>query len=119
MRRERELEDLMECWALNEAHLGLIADKSGATRLGSALALKFSGQEARVPRHAGDLPPAAVKFVAGQNSTELTGAASRVSENSPVLSSWMLHGSRGVITIWPPKNHWVLYGPSGIGPGRG
>jgi hypothetical protein len=31
-----------------------------------ALALKFFEQEARFPRHAGELPPAAVKFVAGQ-----------------------------------------------------
>jgi hypothetical protein len=66
MRRERELEDLIECWTLNEADLGLIANKPGATRLGFALAVKFSGQEARFPRHAGELPPAAVKFVAGQ-----------------------------------------------------
>jgi hypothetical protein len=65
MRREWELEDLIECWTLNEAHLGLIADKSGATRLGFALALKFFAQEARFLRHAGELPPAAVKFAAG------------------------------------------------------
>ena len=66
MRRERELENLIECWTLNEADLGLIANKPGATRLGFALAVKFFEQEARFPRHAGELPPAAVKFVAAQ-----------------------------------------------------
>ena len=34
-----------------------------------------------------------------------------------MLSSWMLQGSLGVITIWSPKNHWVLCGRSGIFPG--
>ena len=57
-------------------------------------------------------------YTSSQNSTELSDAASNVRANSPVLSSWMLQGSLGVITIWPPKNHWVLYGPSGTGPGR-
>jgi hypothetical protein len=32
MRREWERDDLIECWTLNEADLGLIANKSGATR---------------------------------------------------------------------------------------
>ncbi len=49
MWRARELEDLIECWTLDEADLGLIANKSGATRLGFALALKFFEQEARFP----------------------------------------------------------------------
>jgi hypothetical protein len=66
VRREWELEDLIECWTLDEADSRLIANKSGATRLGFALALKFFEQEARFPRYAGELPPAAVKFVSGQ-----------------------------------------------------
>src|SRR5262249_32649350 len=59
-----------------------------------------------------------VGYTSSQNSAEFWGAASRVRANSPVLSSWMLQGSLGVITIWLPKNHWVLYGPSGMLPGR-
>lgn len=66
MGREWELEDLIECWTLGDGDFGLIANKSGATRLGFALALKFFEQEARFPRHAGEVPPAAVDFVAGQ-----------------------------------------------------
>jgi hypothetical protein len=37
MRREWELEDLIECWTLDEAEFGLLANKTGATRLGFAL----------------------------------------------------------------------------------
>lgn len=65
MRREWELEDLIECWTLDEAEFGLLANKSGATRLGFALMLKFFELEARFPRRE-DVPRAAVEFVAGQ-----------------------------------------------------
>ncbi|MGH7743885.1 MAG: Tn3 family transposase [Candidatus Dormibacteria bacterium] len=65
MRREWELEDLIECWTLDEAEFGLLVNKSGATRLGFALMLKFFEQEARFPRRE-DVPRAAVEFVAGQ-----------------------------------------------------
>jgi hypothetical protein len=66
VRREWELEDLIDCWTLDEEDAKLLAKKSGATRLAFALALKFFELEARFPRHAGELPPAAVGFVAGQ-----------------------------------------------------
>lgn len=38
MRREWELEDLIECWTLDERDVRLLASKSGVTRLGFALA---------------------------------------------------------------------------------
>jgi len=65
MRREWELEDLIECWTLDEAELGLLANKTGATRLGFAVMLKFFELEARFPRRE-DVPRVAVEFVAGQ-----------------------------------------------------
>jgi len=65
MRREWELEDLIECWTLNEEELALLANKSGATRLGFGLLLKFFELEARFPRRE-DLPRPAVEFMAGQ-----------------------------------------------------
>ncbi|WP_433258619.1 hypothetical protein ACQPYK_24150 [Streptosporangium sp. CA-135522] len=34
MRREWELEDLIECWTLDAEEFALLANKSGATRLG-------------------------------------------------------------------------------------
>ena len=34
VRREWELEELIECWTLDKEELALLANKSGATRLG-------------------------------------------------------------------------------------
>jgi hypothetical protein len=65
MRREWELEDLIEFWTLDEAEFKLLANKTGSTRLGFALMLKFFEQEARFPRRE-DVPKAAVEFVSGQ-----------------------------------------------------
>ncbi|WP_327092508.1 DUF4158 domain-containing protein [Nonomuraea sp. NBC_01738] len=65
MRREWELEDLIECWTLDEAEVKLLANKSGATRLGFALMLKFFELEGRFPRRE-DVPKAAVDYMAGQ-----------------------------------------------------
>lgn len=66
MRCEWELEDLIECWTLDEAELGLLANKSGATRLGFALMLKFFEQEARFPRRE-DVPRAAWSLWLGRS----------------------------------------------------
>jgi TnpA family transposase len=65
MRREWELEELIECWTLDEADFDVIANKTGATRLGFALMLKFFELEARFPRRE-DVPKSAVVFMAGQ-----------------------------------------------------
>jgi Domain of unknown function (DUF4158) len=66
VQREWELEDLIECWTLDEEDVKLLANKSGATRLGFALTLKYFEQEGRFPRRAADIPEAAVGYVAGQ-----------------------------------------------------
>jgi hypothetical protein len=50
MRREWDLEDLIECWTLDESEFELVGNKSGATRLGFSLMLKFFELEARFPR---------------------------------------------------------------------
>ncbi len=63
MRREWELEDLIDCWTLDEAEVELLANKSGATRLGFALILKFFELEGRFPRRE-DVPKAAVDYMA-------------------------------------------------------
>jgi hypothetical protein len=65
MRREWELEDLIACWTLDEEEFALLANKSGATRLGFAVLLNYFEHEARFPRRE-DVPRAAVDFVAGQ-----------------------------------------------------
>lgn len=50
MRQVWEPEDLLAAWTLVEADWELVANKSGATRLGFALLLKFFELEARFPR---------------------------------------------------------------------
>jgi hypothetical protein len=64
VRHEWEPEDLIACWTLVEADQELVANKSGATRLGFALLLKFFELDARFPRDVSELPPAAVSYVA-------------------------------------------------------
>lgn len=66
MRREWEPEDLIACWTLVEEDWPLVANKAGATRLGFAVMLKYFELEARFPRHAGDVPRAAIDYVARQ-----------------------------------------------------
>ncbi len=68
MRREWEPEELIGAWTLVEADRQLLANKTGASRLGFALALKFFEIEGRFPRHVGDLPRPAVSYMASQVS---------------------------------------------------
>jgi hypothetical protein len=66
VRREWEPEELIAAWTLLDGDWELVGNKTGATRLGFSLILKFFEQEARFPRHVGELPKAAVDYVAGQ-----------------------------------------------------
>lgn len=70
MRREWEPEELIAAWTLLDGDWELVGNKTGATRLGFGLMLKFFEQEGRFPRHAGELPKAAVDYVAGQVKVE-------------------------------------------------
>jgi hypothetical protein len=64
MERVWEPEQLISCWTLDEADWQLLANKTGATRLGFVLMLKFFDLEGRFPASAGELPQAAVDYVA-------------------------------------------------------
>jgi len=67
VRREWEPEDLVAGWTLVEQdERELVAYKRDAPRLAFALMLKFFEIEARFPRHVGELPPAAIDYVARQ-----------------------------------------------------
>ncbi|GAB2481093.1 hypothetical protein GCM10027187_55830 [Streptosporangium sandarakinum] len=66
MRREWEPEALIAAWTLLDGDWDLVGNKTGATRLGFGLLLKFFEQEGRFPRHVGELPKAAVDYMAGQ-----------------------------------------------------
>ena len=56
MGREWGPEDLIAGWTLMEADQALVGNKTGATRLGFALLLKFFELEGRFPEDAGDVP---------------------------------------------------------------
>jgi len=58
-----------------EADQELVANKSGATRLGFALLLKFFELEARFPREVSELPPAVVSYMAEQVRSTLANSA--------------------------------------------
>jgi hypothetical protein len=66
MRREWSPKELIESWTLLGQDWTLVGNKSGPTRLGFALLLKFFEIEARFPRSADELPPMAVKYVGEQ-----------------------------------------------------
>ncbi|MFC9184501.1 DUF4158 domain-containing protein [Streptomyces globisporus] len=66
MRQDWEPEDLVEVWTLLEDDMKKVRNKSGATRLGFALLLKFFEVEARFPESAKEMPAAAVEYVAQQ-----------------------------------------------------
>ncbi|MDQ6804867.1 MAG: DUF4158 domain-containing protein [Actinomycetota bacterium] len=65
MERVWEPEQLISCWTLDEADWRLLANKTGATRLGFAVLLKFFDLEGRFPANAEELPQVAVDYVAG------------------------------------------------------
>ena len=66
LRQEWEPEELIACWTLVDDDWRLVGNRAGATRLRFALLLKFFELEARFPRHAAELPAAAIGYVAGQ-----------------------------------------------------
>ncbi|MGW7008736.1 DUF4158 domain-containing protein [Streptomyces sp. NPDC054933] len=64
MRQEWSPEELLANWTLGGGDWGLVANKSGATRLGFSLLLKFFELEGRFPDVLEEVPPAAVEYVA-------------------------------------------------------
>ena len=70
MKREWEPEELVEGWTLFDADWRLIGNKTGATRLGFALMLRFFELEARFPGYPAEIPAAAVGYIAVQVGVE-------------------------------------------------
>ncbi|MGH9021706.1 MAG: DUF4158 domain-containing protein, partial [Acidimicrobiia bacterium] len=66
MRREWSAEELIACWTLVDEDWALLGNKTGATRLGFGVLLKYFELEARFPRHAGDVPRPAIDYLAQQ-----------------------------------------------------
>ncbi len=57
-------EELIERWTLTPDELPLLANKSGATRLGFTVLLKFFAGEGRFPTNRGEVPWSVVSYVA-------------------------------------------------------
>lgn len=58
--------DLVGGWTVGPEDRALIGNKTGSTRLGFAVALKFFESEARFPQDGDEVPVEAVAFVASQ-----------------------------------------------------
>jgi TnpA family transposase len=66
MKRDWSADDLAEHWTLLPSERELLANKTGATRLGFAVLLKFFQVEARFPRQLQEIPVAAIECIAQQ-----------------------------------------------------
>ena len=66
MKRHWETDELVEHWTLLPRETELLTNKTGATRLGFAVLLKFFQLEAYFPQQATDVPTVAVEFIAKQ-----------------------------------------------------
>ena len=64
MKAEWEPDELIETWTLTGDDWDLVGNKSGATRLGFAVMLKFYEIEGRFPAYREEVPPAAVRYLA-------------------------------------------------------
>jgi Domain of unknown function (DUF4158) len=66
MKRDSQADELAEQWTLLPGERELLANKSGATRLGFAVLLKFFQCEARFPQSRQEVPLNVVGFLAKQ-----------------------------------------------------
>jgi hypothetical protein len=65
VRTEWGPDELIDAWTLVDSDWELVGNKSGATRLGFGLLLKFFELEGRFPDVLKEVPLAAVEYVAG------------------------------------------------------
>lgn len=66
MKRTWDTEELVEHWTLMPPEIELLRNKTGPTRLGFALLLKFFQYEARFPKDTNEIPDTIVNYVAKQ-----------------------------------------------------
>ena len=66
MRQHWEVDELIEQWTLDDRQVGLLRNKTGATRVGFAVMLKFFDHEGRFPHEPGEVPVAVVDYIARQ-----------------------------------------------------
>ena len=66
MKRQWETEELVEYWTLDVEDRTLLDNKTGATRLGFAVLLKFFRREGRFPQHKNEVPGIVITFLVTQ-----------------------------------------------------
>src|SRR5260370_19338958 len=66
MKRQWETEELVEHWTLDVEDRTLLGNKTGATRLGFAVLLKFFRGEGRFPQHKNEVPALVITYLATQ-----------------------------------------------------
>lgn len=64
MKRNWDINELIEHWTLLPAEMSLLNNKTGANRLGNAFMLKFFQQKAKFPNSAPEIPAVVVNYVA-------------------------------------------------------
>jgi Domain of unknown function (DUF4158) len=72
MKRQWDIEELIEHFTLVEEDLEVLASKTGSTRLGCVLLLKYFQYEGRFPPTRSDIPRAIVDYVARQLKLDAT-----------------------------------------------
>ncbi|WP_240422131.1 Tn3 family transposase [Paenibacillus periandrae] len=70
MKRNWELDELIEHFTILPNEMRLIENKTGETRIGFALLLKFFQNEARFPTHKYEVPKAVIAYIAKQIFSE-------------------------------------------------
>ena len=66
MKRQWETEELVEHWTLDVEDRTLLDNKTGATRLGFAILLKFFRREGRFPQHKNEAPGIVITYLSTQ-----------------------------------------------------
>ena len=85
MKRHWGTDELVEHWTLLPRETELLTNKTGATRLGFAVLLKFFQLEAYFPQQASAVPTVVVEFIAKRskshrsNSNSISGAGALLS----------------------------------------
>ena len=72
MKHDWSTEELAAQWSLLPTEKEFLGNKTGATRLGFAVLLKFFQAEGRCPRHAQEVPESVVAYISRQVGVEPT-----------------------------------------------
>jgi len=69
MKRNWELEELIDCFTFLPNELKEISNKSGKTRIGFAIMFKFFQNEVRFPNYKSEIPKAVIEYIGKQIDT--------------------------------------------------